>query len=389
MALVIKDRVKETTTTTGTGALSLAGAESNFVTFSSVLSNGDTTYYGIVDSNNTDFEVGLGTYASSGNTLTRTTVFASSNSGSAVDLSAGSKIVFCAYPSEKAVFEDATGKVTIDGNVGIESGLIDLKNGGTASQIKFYCETGNQHAQTVQGAPHASAASNTLVLPATGSNLVSDSATQTLTNKTLTSPKINEDVAVTSTATEINLLDGVTATTTEINLLDGVTASTTELNYVDVTALGTSQASKAVTADASAKVNFIGTTSVAEMIEKVTVQTSTTGTINFDLLTQAVELYTANQAANRTINFRGDGSTTLNSVMAVGESMTAAVLMTQGGSAYYLNSYQVDGSSVTPEWSGGTAPSSGNASSIDSYTFSIIKTADATFTVLAGQTQYA
>ena len=138
-----------------------------------------------------------------------------------------------------------------------------------------------------------------------------------------------------------------------------------------------------------AKVKFIGTTSVAEMIEKVTTQTSTTGTINFDFLTQAVEFYTANQGANRTINFRGDGSTALNSVMATGESMTAAILMTQGSSAYYLNTYQVDGSSVTPEWSGGSAPSSGNASSIDAYVFTIIKTADATFTVLASQTQYA
>ncbi len=376
MAFVIKDRVKETTATTGTGAVSLGGASSNFVTFSSVLSDGDTTYYAIVDSGNTSFEVGLGTYASSGNTITRTTILSSSNSGSAVDLQSGTKFVFCAFPADKAVVEDATGKVTIDSNVGIESGLIDLKNAGAVSQIKFYCESSNAHAQTVQGAPHSETATNTLTLPSAGSNLVSDTATQTLTNKRLTSPKINEDVAVSATATEINLLDGVTATTTE-------------LNYVDVTTLGTSQASKAVTADASAKVNFIGTTSVAEMIEKVTVQTSTTGTINFDLLTQAVELYTANQAANRTINFRGDGSTTLNSVMAVGESMTAAVLMTQGGSAYYLNSYQVDGSSVTPEWSGGTAPSSGNASSIDSYTFSVIKTADATFTVLAGQTQYA
>ncbi len=376
MAFVIKDRVKETTATTGTGAVSLGGASSNFVTFSSVLSDGDTTYYAIVDSGNTSFEVGLGTYASSGNTITRTTILSSSNSGSVVDLQSGTKFVFCAFPADKAVVEDATGKVTIDSNVGIESGLIDLKNAGAVSQIKFYCESSNAHAQTVQGAPHSETATNTLTLPSAGSNLVSDTATQTLTNKRLTSPKINEDVAVSATATEINLLDGVTATTTE-------------LNYVDVTTLGTSQASKAVTADASAKVNFIGTTSVAEMIEKVTVQTSTTGTINFDLLTQAVELYTANQAANRTINFRGDGSTTLNSVMAVGESMTAAVLMTQGGSAYYLNSYQVDGSSVTPEWSGGTAPSSGNASSIDSYTFSVIKTADATFTVLAGQTQYA
>ena len=376
MALVIKDRVKETTTTTGTGAISLGGAATNFVTFSSVLSDADTTYYAIVDTSNSAFEVGLGTYASSGNTITRTTVLASSNSGSAVDLQAGTKSIFCAFPADKAVVEDANGTVVIDGNVSIESGLIDLKNGGTASRIKFYCESSNQHAQTVQGAPHASAASNTLVLPATGDNLVSDSATQTLTNKTLTSPKINEDVAVSATATEINLLDGVTATTTE-------------LNYVDVTTLGTSQASKAVTADANAKVTFIGATSVAEMIEKVTIDSSTTGTINFDFVTQAVQFFNVDQTANRTINFRGDGSTTLNSLMAVGESMTAAIVMKQGGSAYYLNTYQVDGTGVTPEWSGGSAPSAGNASSLDSYTFSIIKTADATFTVMASQSQFA
>ena len=143
-----------------------------------------------------------------------------------------------------------------------------------------------------------------------------------------------------------------------------------------------------VTADSGAKVKFIGTTSVAEMIEKVTTQTSTTGTINFDFLTQAVEFYTANQTANRTINFRGDGSTALNAVMAVGESMTAAILMTQGSSAYYLNTYQIDGSSVTP---GGLVICSiiRKRSSIDSYVFTIIKTADATFTVLASQTQFA
>ena len=141
-----------------------------------------------------------------------------------VDLQAGTKSIFCAFPADKAVVEDATGKVTIDSNVGIESGLIDLKNDGT-SRIKFYCEN-NQHAQTVQGAPHSEAASNTLVLHATGSNLVSDgnSGLQTRANV----PKINEDVAVTSTATEINLLDGVTATTTELNYLDITTLGTTE-----------------------------------------------------------------------------------------------------------------------------------------------------------------
>ena len=113
------------------------------------------------------------------------------------------------------------------------------------------------------------------------------------------------------------------------------------------------------------------------------------GTINFDFVTQAVQFFNTNQTANRTINFRGDGSTTLNSIMAIGESMTAAIVMKQGSSAYYLNTYQVDGTGVTPEWSGGSAPSAGNASSLDSYTFSIIKTADATFTVMASQIQFA
>ena len=99
MALVVADRVKETTTTTGTGAITLAGAETNFVTFSSVLSNADTTYYAIVDNTNSAFEVGLGTYASSGNTITRTTIISSSNSNNAVDLQAGSKDVFVTLPS--------------------------------------------------------------------------------------------------------------------------------------------------------------------------------------------------------------------------------------------------------------------------------------------------
>jgi hypothetical protein len=140
----------------------------------------------------------------------------------------------------------------------------------------------------------------------------------------------------------------------------------------------------AITGDLS----VTATTSIAPVIEKVTVQTSTTGTINFDFVTQAVELYTVNQTANRTINFRGDGSTTLNSSMAIGESMTAAVLMTQGSSAYYLNTYQVDGSAATIiKWSGG-APTGGNASGIDVYSFTVIKTANAAFTVLASLTGY-
>jgi len=113
--------------------------------------------------------------------------------------------------------------------------------------------------------------------------------------------------------------------------------------------------------------------------------TAATGTVNFDLLTQGVLYYTTNASANFTLNFRGDGSTTLNSIMAVGDSISAVFLNTNGATAYYANAFQIDGTSVTPKWSGGTAPSSGNASSIDSFSFTIIKTAATpTYTVLAG-----
>ena len=150
-----------------------------------------------------------------------------------------------------------SGQVLLDGNVGVESGLIDLKNSGSRSQIKFYCESGNAHAQTLQAAPHSESASNTLTLPSTGGDvdLVSTASTATLTNKTLTSPKINEDVAVTATATEINILDGVTSTTAELNILDGVTSTASELNLVDGSSAGTIANSKAVIYGSSGEVN--------------------------------------------------------------------------------------------------------------------------------------
>ena len=118
MALVVKDRVKETTTTTGTGSISLGGAVTKFKTFSSALSNADTTYYAIEQQGNTnEFEVGIGTYASIGNTLARTTILSSSNSNNAVDFSAGTKNIFMTYPADKAVYEDASGNISIPGTI--------------------------------------------------------------------------------------------------------------------------------------------------------------------------------------------------------------------------------------------------------------------------------
>ena len=412
MALVISDRIKESSTTTGTGTLTLGGAVTGFETFTANLSNGDTTYYCCTD--NTDFEVGLGTFTSSGTTLARTTILASSNSNNAVNWSSGTRTVFCTLPAAKTVFLDASGNTSVSGSVTagsfvigsadinendlesidgitagtvaaskaavvdtnkditgfrnvtltgeldagsldvsgdadidgttnldivdidgavsidaattigtnnkiqfrdtalyinsstdgqldlvadteiqiaattidingnvllsadlsvgddltVEGGVIDLKtNSGAVAKLKFYCESGNAHAQTLQAQPHSASASDVLTLPTGGnSTLISRISTDTLTNKTLTSPKINEDVAVTSTATEINLLDGVTATTAELNILDGVTSTAAELNALDgitavvgelnaldlgSTAVGTAIASKAVVLDSN------------------------------------------------------------------------------------------------------------------------------------------
>ena len=126
MALVISDRVKETTTTTGTGALTLGGAVTGFETFTANLSDGDTTYYACTDNN--DFEVGLGTFTASGTTLARTTILASSNSGSAVNWSAGTRTVFCTLPAAKTVFLDASGNTTISGSVTANNFIIGNAN---------------------------------------------------------------------------------------------------------------------------------------------------------------------------------------------------------------------------------------------------------------------
>lgn len=99
--------------------------------------------------------------------------------------------------------------------------------------------------------------------------------------------------------------------------------------------------------------------------------------------------YTTNASANFTINFRGSSGTALNTLMSTGQSVTVVFLNTNGATAYYNNALQVDGSSVTPKWQGGTAPSSGNASAIDAYSYVIIKTGNAAFTVLASQTKFA
>lgn len=142
------------------------------------------------------------------------------------------------------------------------------------------------------------------------------------------------------------------------------------------------------------KQTFTGSSSVisskfVNALEGVTVSaTAATGTINYDVTTQSVIYYTSNASANWTVNFRASSGTTLNTAMATGESITVVFLVTQGSTAYYNNAVTVDGTSVTPKWQNGSAPTSGNASSIDAYSYTIVKTGSAAFTVFASQVQF-
>ena len=124
--------------------------------------------------------------------------------------------------------------------------------------------------------------------------------------------------------------------------------------------------------------------------ETITISaTAATGTIAYDAITQSILYYTTDASGNFTVNFRGNSGISMNTLMATGESLSATFLVTNGATAYYNSVVQVDGSTVTPKWQGGTAPTSGNASSIDSYTYVIIKTGSAAFTVLASVTKFA
>ena len=229
MALVLNDRVRETTTTTGTGAVALGGAVSGFETFAAGIGNSNTVYYAIVHRSANEFEVGLGTLDGDSSDLTRTTPISSSNSDSAVDFASGTKDVFCTLPASKAVFEDANSHVTLPHDLFIEGGIIDLKNDGNqVSQIKFYCESSNAHAQTLIGAPHSESASNTLTLPSTGGDarLVSTASTATLTNKSIDSDNntitniVNADIKSSAAIADTKLATISTAGKVDIGALE-------------------------------------------------------------------------------------------------------------------------------------------------------------------------
>jgi hypothetical protein len=215
--------------------------------------------------------------------------------------------------------------------------LIFFRN--NASPVASFAFSGSTSGATTLQAT-AVAGTNTLTLPPTSNDtLVGRATTDTLTNKTLTSPTINTPTIATPTIT-------------------GGTNSTSVLVSPE---------------------------------ERTTVAaTAATGTVAFDASTQSVLYFTSNASANWTLNIRGSSGATLNSILATGDAITVTHLVTQGSTAYYNNVLQIDGTTVTPKWQGGTAPTTGNASSIDAYVYTIVKTASTpTYTVFASQTKFA
>jgi hypothetical protein len=281
------------------------------------------------------------------------------------------------FTSGGAVYATSTSVLTT-GTLPIASGGTNSTATATNGGVSY--GTGTAYAFTAAGTSGQILQSNGAAAPTWINN-----TTGTVTAVSVVSANGLAGTVATSTTTP-----AITLSTTVTGMLKGngtaISAGTAGTDYV---APGTATTFTALQ-------TFAGTSSNADMktsniVETATVSaTAATGTIAYDITTQSVLYYTSNASANWTVNFRGSAGTSLNTLMATGESISASFLVTQGATAYYNSVVQVDGTTtgVTTRWQG-SAPTSGNASSLDSYTYVIIKTANATFTVLATQTKFA
>lgn len=275
-----------------------------------------------------------------------------------------------------------TGTVTSVSGTGTVSGLTltgsvtssgSLTLGGTLSVTAS--DFSSQTANTFLAAPNGSAGTPTF------RTIVAADIPTLNQNTTGTAANVTGTVAVANGGTGATTLTGVV----KGNGTSAFTAATAGTDYVAPATATTFTATQTFSGSTSTLASVL--TNAAEV---VTVSaTAATGTITFDVTTQSVLYYTSNASGGWTMNFRASSGTSLNTAMAIGQSVTVVFMATNGSTAYRSTAVQVDGVSITPRWQGGSAPSTGNANSIDVYSYTIIKTANATFTVLASQTRFA
>jgi len=356
-----------------------AGASTNYV-----LSNDlgtDSAYYGEFGMNSSVFTAS-GTFAD----------FYSINngiyfSGHDGDLSVGSGNGYKLYltwgtTGQSAHVINASGAIGLSTNLGTTAATTGTSGFGTSGQVL-----------TSAG----SSAAPTWTTITSGVSITDDTTTNSTRYPlftTVTTGNVTTEY-VSSTKYQFNPSTGILTATGFAGALNGSVGATTPSTgaFTTLSANSTTTISGASTFSATA--TFNGSTSTlaavfANAAETTTISaTAATGTINYDVTTQSVIYYTSNASANWTVNFRASSGTSLNTAMATGQSVTVVFLVTQGTTAYYNNAITIDGNSVTPKYQGGTAWSSGNASGIDAYSYTIVKTASTpTYSVFVSQIQF-